>query len=106
MSLLVPQETKEEILSSLQDDEHGLWMYQQLHVKSSDVNFTWKTDMLMHRILTMAWESETEADFVQAIQYWDNSRGTDVLYQSCKHAIHEVFEQVQKWRQEEECEKR
>ena len=85
---LIPKETDEEVIASLQDDAWGLWLYQLIHVKSCDVNFTWHTGMLMYRVLMTGIESETEEDFSHGLQ--SICRGT-LLYDRCKEHLSEIF---------------
>lgn len=90
---LIPQETKGEIIASLQEsqDEGGLWLYQLTGVQSSDVGFTWGTDMLLHRILTWAQEAESEEDFIHALKYFHQS---EKLYNLLKEHISEIYKEV------------
>lgn len=88
LSSLVPFETHEEVLESLQDDVHGLWLYNLIRVRACDVDFTWKTSMLMHQIGTWAEEAETLDDFIRALKYYRHGR---TLYQKCKKYVSEIF---------------
>lgn len=85
---MIPKETDEEVIASLQDDAWGLWLYQLIHVKSCDVNFTWHTGMLMYRVLMCGMEAETESDFENALKFI--SRST-LLYDRCKEHLSEIF---------------
>lgn len=98
MDSLVPKETDEEIIQDLEstEDTSGLWLYRLIKVKSSDVGFTWKTSMLLYKIMTWAEESETEEDFLSAVQYFNNG----ILMPYCKPYSKEIFEYSRKMREE------
>lgn len=96
---LVPQETKEEILRDLeaQQDTGGLWLYQLTGIQSSDVGFTWGTDMLLHRVLTYAFEAETEEDFVNSLKYFHQDGCLYELLQDYVHQIYTETKQHEDW---------
>lgn len=85
---LIPKETEDEVLESLKDDAWGLWLYQLIHVKSCDVNFTWHTGMLMYRVLMCGMEAETESDFENALKLICRNM---LLYNRCKEHLSEIF---------------
>lgn len=85
---LIPKETEAEVLASLQDDAWGLWLYQLIHVKSCDVNFTWNTGMLMYRVLMCGMDAETEVDFEYALKLICRNL---LLYNRCKEHLSEIF---------------
>lgn len=91
MSSLVPIETDEEVITSLRNDgdEHGLWLFQLIHIKSCDVEFTWKTSMLLHQIGTWAEEAETVEDFIQLLKYYRHGK---MLYEKCKDHVNTIFQ--------------
>lgn len=85
---LIPKETEDEVLASLKDDAWGLWLYQLIHVKACDVNFTWHTGMLMYRVLMCGMEAETEADFEHVLKLICRN---PLLYNRCKEHLSEIF---------------
>lgn len=97
---LVPEETDDEVITDLKndDDEVGLWLFDMIHVKSSDVGFTWKTSMLLYRIMCWAKEAETVDDFVSSLKYYH--RG-DTLYNFCKNHVQEIFEKGQELKEKD-----
>lgn len=62
------------------DDVHKK-LYDLLKVKSEDIGYSWNTDMLMSRILSLASEVETVDDLVASIR---TIRDNDVLWKPVK----------------------
>lgn len=96
---LVPQETDEEVISSLSektDDEDALKLFQMIHVKSFDVNFTWQTGMLMNQIIGWAADAESLQDFERSLSYFDSQHKTTLLQDRCKPYLNVIFEMGQK----------
>ena len=57
-------------------------LYQLIGIKAADIGFSWPTDTLMARILTLAAEAANEAELAAAIK--NSIRNSKKLLQACK----------------------
>lgn len=74
-------------------DELSKGLYDIIHIKSSDVEFGWDTDMLMHKIIRWGAESETTEDLKRALNTYAHG---DILYKKCKPYIKQIFDYSKK----------
>lgn len=88
---LIPVETDLEIEKNLDPEEKAL--YDIIHVKSADVDFSWGTDMLMSRILKWSEESEDIDDLKMSLKAYHNC---DVLYEKCEPYLQKIFDLTHK----------
>lgn len=95
-SNLIPEESDEELAKKLDKDEKAL--YDIIHIKSTDVDFTWGTDMLMDRILDWAGQCEDVEGLTVALKHYSHG---DILYEKCKPYLEQILELGQKVRAEE-----
>ena len=87
---LVPQETDEQIRSSLEGKE--LAVYDLLKIKSQDIGYTWHTSMLIYNIISLGEEVDTAEDFEYALKGFRNG----AVYEKCKDKIPELFAIIKK----------
>lgn len=95
-SNLIPEESDEELAKKFDKDEKAL--YDIIHIKSTDVDFTWGTDMLMDRILDWAGQCEDVEGLTVALKHYSHG---DILYEKCKPYLEQILELGQKVRAEE-----
>ena len=87
---LIPQETDEQIRSSLEGKE--LAVYDLLKIRSQDIGYTWHTSMLIYNIISLGEEVDTAEDFEYALKGFRNG----AVYEKCKDKIPELFAIIKK----------
>ena len=87
---LVPQETDEQIRSSLEGKE--LAVYDLLKIKSQDIGYTWHTSMLIYNIISLGEEVDTVEDFEYALKGFRNG----AVYEKCKDRLSDLFAIIKK----------
>lgn len=87
MSSLVPHE----VVPEFTDDQARI-LYDLIQVKSEDIGFTWKTEMLMLNILCDMERADYDLDtFESSIRYYQNG---DFLWERVKPHVNKIKQLV------------